>query len=108
MMTVIIPHQRTKEEAIRLVDSHVDELFDVPGGGAIKLTDHRKNWNGSTMDFSLTAGVGFISLPIAGTVLVDDTNVTIQCELPALVRQFIGEDKVRAGIEGKVRGLLKG
>lgn len=58
------------------------------------------------MDFSLTARLGFIALPISGTVLVDDTNVTVQCELPALVSTFIGEDKVRAGIEGKLRGML--
>ncbi len=105
-MTVIIPHKKTEEEAIALVDSHADQLFEIPGGGAVELTDQRKNWNASTMDFSLTARLGFISLPISGAVLVDDINVTVQCELPALVSKFIGEDKVRAGIEGKIRGML--
>ena len=107
-MTVVIPHGKTKEEAIHVVDSHVDQLFDIPGGGAVQLRDQKKSWNGSTMDFSLTASLGFISLPISGTVLVDDTNVTVQCELPPMVSKFIGEDKVRAGIEGRVRGMLNG
>ena len=56
------------------------------------------------MDFSLTARVGFISVPISGTVVVDDVNVTVNCELPALVKQFIGEDKIRAGLDRRVRG----
>jgi hypothetical protein len=105
-MTVIIPHKKTKEEAIRLVDSQADHLFEIPGGGAVQLTNHRKNWNGATMDFSVTASVGFISLPISGTVLVDDTNITVNVELPTLVSKFIGEDKIRAGVEGRVRGML--
>jgi hypothetical protein len=45
-------------------------------------------------------------VPISGTVSVDDVNVTVQCELPALVNKFIGEEKVRTGIEGKIRGML--
>jgi len=105
-MTVIVPHHKTREEAIRLVDSQSDHLFEIPGGGAVQLTGHRKTWNSSTMDFGLTASVGFISLPISGTVNVDDTNITVNVELPALVSKFIGEDKVRAGVEGRVRGML--
>jgi hypothetical protein len=58
------------------------------------------------MDFSLTARLGFISLPISGNVVVDEVNVTVHCELPALVKTFVGEDKIRAGVERKVRGML--
>jgi hypothetical protein len=105
-MTVIIPHNKTKEEAIRLVDSQADHLFEVPGGGSVALSDHRKSWEGSAMDFSVTASAGFISLPISGRVNVDDTNVTVNVQLPALVSRFIGEDKIRAGVEGRVRGML--
>jgi hypothetical protein len=38
--------------------------------------------------------------------VVDEVNVTVHCELPALVKTFIGEDKIRAGVERKVRGML--
>jgi hypothetical protein len=105
-MTVIIPHHKTKEEAIRLVDGHVENLFEIPGTGAVQLTDQRRNWNGSTLEFSMTARFGFIALPMSGTVAIDDTNVTVNVELPTLVTTFIGEDKLRAGVEGKVRGML--
>jgi hypothetical protein len=103
---VIVPHCTTVEEAIVLVDRSADHLFEGTGGGSVELVERKTNWNGPLMDFSLTARVGFISLPISGMVIVDEVNVTVHCELPALVKTFVGEDKIRAGIERKVRGML--
>lgn len=107
-MIVIVPHYTTVEEAILIVDRSADDLFAGAAGGAVELADRRKDWNGSLMDFSLTARVGFISLPISGNVVIDEINVTVRCELPALVKTFVGEEKIRAGVERKVRGMLKG
>src|SRR5271165_3739374 len=101
-MTIIVPHRTTAEKAISMVDRSANTLFEGAGGSPVELVDRKKSWNGPVMDFSLTARMGFISVPIAGTVAVDDVNVTVQCELPKLVSQFIGEDKVRAGVEQKV------
>ncbi|HTA42309.1 MAG TPA: hypothetical protein VK789_07675 [Bryobacteraceae bacterium] len=105
-MTIIIPHRTTPEKAIETIDHSWSRLFEGIGGAPIQLTDQTKNWSGRTMSFSVTARVGFIGVPISGTVSVDDVNVTVQCELPALVNKFIGEEKVRTGIEGKIRGML--
>jgi hypothetical protein len=104
---VIVPHNTTVEQAIVIVDKSADDLFAGAGGGAIELADRRKGWCGPNMDFSLTARVGFISLPIAGTVIIDEINVVVHCELPALVRTFVGEDAIRSSVERKVRGMLK-
>ncbi|HEX4135694.1 MAG TPA: hypothetical protein VHY84_13855 [Bryobacteraceae bacterium] len=105
-MKVVVPHHVTVDQAIQIVDRSADNLFEGAAGGSVELLDRKRSWNGPIMDFSLTARLGFISLPISGTAVVDDVNVTIDCELPALVKTFIGEDKVRAGIERKVRGML--
>ena len=106
-MTVIVPHHTTVDEAISIVDRSADSLFEGVGGGQVELVDRKKDWNGRQMDFSLTAQAGFISVPISGMVVVDEVNVTVYCELPALVKTFVGEDKVRGGIESKMRGLLR-
>ena len=105
-MTVTIPHHKTKEEAIQVIDSHADELFEIPGPTTIQITEPKKTWNGSTMDFIVTAKAGFISLPIGGSVVVDDTNITINIDIPPLVSKFLNEDSLRAGIETKARGIL--
>jgi hypothetical protein len=103
---IIVPHRTTVEEAIAIVDRSADGLFEFAVGGSVELVERKRGWNGPLMDFSLIARAGFISLPIAGSVIVDEVNVTLNCELPALVKTFVGEEKIRAGIEGRVRGML--
>jgi hypothetical protein len=58
------------------------------------------------MNFSFTGKLGFISIPLTGTVTVDDTNVTVECELPAMLKTFLGEEKVQALMQKNVEGLL--
>ncbi len=106
-MKVIVPHHTTIEEAIRIVDRSADDLFEGAGGGSVELADRKKQWAGSRMNFSLTARLGFIAMPISGIVVVDASEVTVHCELPGLVKTFVGEEKIRAGIEGKVRRMLR-
>jgi hypothetical protein len=105
-MTVIVPHQTTMEAAIGIVDRSAYDLFEGVAGESVELVDRKKAWNGPRMDFSLTAQAGFISVPISGVVVVDEVNVTVYCELPELVKKFVGEDKMRGGVERKMRGLL--
>jgi hypothetical protein len=101
----VIAHKTTKDRAIALVDRSSGELFDF-GSKHVALVDQTKSWNGNVMTFSMTAKAGFIALPLAGTVTVDDVNVVIDCDLPALVKQFIGEDKLKADIERHLTTLL--
>jgi hypothetical protein len=105
-MRIIVPHNTTREAAIGIVDRSAGELFDIGAGTAVVLAEQKKSWTGPRMDFSLVAKVGFISVPLSGYVLVDDKDVTIECQLPALARNFIGEDKIRAGLERRIRGVL--
>jgi hypothetical protein len=105
-VTVVVPHHTTVEQAIDIVDRSADSLFEGAAGGSVELVDRKRSWNGPIMDFSLTARLGFIALPISGTAVVDESSVTINCELPALVEKFVGEEKIQTGIERKVRGML--
>jgi hypothetical protein len=105
-MTIIIPHGKTAEEAMAIVDRSANTLFESTAGPHVQLTDKTRSWNGPTMNFGLTARVGFIAVPISGTIVVDAINVTVNCVLPALVNQFIGEEKIRAGLDRRVRAML--
>jgi hypothetical protein len=105
-MEIIVPHHTTAEKAKEAVDRSSDTLFQGIGGSSLELADQKKSWSGPVMDFSLTAKAGFMSLPLSGKVAVDDTNVTIHCELPTIVKTFMGEAKIQAAIEERVRGML--
>jgi hypothetical protein len=107
-MTIVIAHQTTAARAIEIVDSSVNSLFETVAGPHVELADKKRSWSGPAMDFSLNAKMGFISVPLSGRILVDDINVTVDCVLPALVKQFIGEEKIRAALDGKVRRMISG
>lgn len=105
-MTVIIPHHKTKDEVVARLDQAADDLFAKGVGSSVTLADTQKSWDGSTMNFALKAKMGFISVPLSGTVAVDDTNVTVECELPSMVKNFVGEAKAQAGIEKELTKLI--
>jgi hypothetical protein len=105
-MRLIVPHKKTRAEVIQSLDKGIDGLFAGAVGSSIEIVNSKKEWVGSTLHFSFTTRLGFISLPINGTVDVDDTNATLDVELPSLVKNFIGEDRVAANIEKRVQALL--
>jgi len=105
-VTVVVPHHTTVEQAIGIVDRSANGLFDDAGGGRVELVERKQSWNGPVMDFSLSARMGFISLPISGTVVIDEINVTLHCELPALAKNFLGEEKIQADLDRRVRAML--
>ena len=105
-MIVYIPHYKTQPEVVLLIDNAAADLFAQVAGGSVKIVDPKREWLDSTMTFSLTAGVGFIMVPLAGSIAVDDVNVIVVCELPGLVKAFVGEAKIQAGIEKKITEIV--
>jgi hypothetical protein len=105
-MTVIIPHHKTKQEVIGRIDKATDDLFAHGIGSSIQLVNPKKEWAGSTMTFSLTARMGFITVPLSGDIMVDDVNVTVHCELPSMIKNFFGETKAQTVIEKKFKEIV--
>lgn len=104
-MRVEVAHQLGKEAAVPVIDRCVDELLGGFGSN-VQIVDKKTSWNASTMQFSFTGKVGFISVPLAGTIDVNDANVVVNMDLPPMVKNFIGEDKIHRIVETNVRELL--
>lgn len=104
-MKVVVAHGTTQQQAIQKLDHASDKLFTVEIKN-IQITDQKKNWTGPVMTFSLTGRMGFIALPLAGTATVDEKDVTLECELPALLKNLMGEEKIRGMVEQNVRTML--
>jgi hypothetical protein len=105
-MKVDVAHQLGKKAAMPVMDRALDQLLAGIGGSSIEILDKKKTWNDSTMRFSFTGKVGYISVPLAGTIDVADANVTVNMDLPPVVKTFIGEDKIRRIVETNVREML--
>ena len=105
-MRIIIPNTKSVEESKRIVEQSTEDLFRSAAGGIVQITDIQKSWNGDTMSFSFNAGVAFFNTRIEGTAAVTAKEVTIDVVIPEAFRRFIQEDKLKTGIESRVRGLL--
>ncbi len=103
-MKVTISHNKTQAEVTKAVDRSIDDVFKGLAVGPVQVMNPVKTWDGSTMNFSLTAKMGFMTAPIRGTVLVTDKDVTIDADLGFLVNLIT--PKVRAQVESRVKGLL--
>lgn len=107
-MTAIVPHQKTREQAREAVSAAVADL--LAHLGPVQLENEIRAWAsnpaGDTLTFSALVRYGFIAVPVAGSVVVDDRNITLETELPGAVKQFIGEEKVRGAIVKKLSSQL--
>ena len=105
-MRITVTHNKGLQGAKKLVDESATELFKGTPGTPVQIVDQQKRWEGDTMHYSFTGKMAFFSAPIKGWILVTEKDVTIECELPELIKKFMPEDKVRAGIESRIKGLL--
>ena len=105
-MTVVVPHRSAQAAAIAAMDQPPEKLLGAELS-KIQIEDQLKSWEGPVMTFSFTGKLGYISVPFSGTIAVDDANVTLECELPPLVKNFLGEERFRAMMEENIKALLQ-
>jgi hypothetical protein len=104
-MRITVSHTKPKQEVIRSVDRSFDDLFRGIGSMPVQFVEERRNWQGSTLNFSISAKMGFINTPIKGTIEVTDTDLTIDADL-GLLERLIPTTKARDSITSRIRGLL--
>jgi hypothetical protein len=104
-MRVEVAHQLGKEAVVPVIDRCLGQLL---GGfdSNVEIVDKESSWHDSVMQFSFTGRVGYISVPLAGTIEANDANVVIHMDLPPMVKNFIGEEKIQEIVETNVREML--
>ena len=105
-MRITVSHDKGKQEAMRIVDGAAEQVLGGMFSGALRMSDVQKRWNGSTLEFSLTAGLSPVRVPIKGWILVAEKEITIDCDLPAFIENLLPES-ARSGVQSAIRGLLK-
>jgi hypothetical protein len=91
---------------MQAVDRSFDDVFRGIGVIPLQFVNERRNWNGSTLNFSFDAKLGIVSTPIKGFVEVTDKDLTIDADL-GLLERLIPAKQTRTALEGRIRGLLK-
>lgn len=105
-MQIIKKHGTTKNEAIKKIDSFLNDLIKREFPAGVKIKDPEKKWNGNVMNFSFRAKKGFVGTTISGNVSVNDTEVKLDSTLPGMVTTFVSEDKVKEVITNQFKELF--
>jgi hypothetical protein len=104
-MRITVSHDKGKEEAMRIVDGALNQVLGPLFAGFIQMRDVEKQWQGNRLLFSLRAGLGVISVPVKGWILVTDTDITIDVDMPQVLEKLVPE-RCRSDVQGAIRGLL--
>src|SRR4051812_39707441 len=104
-MRITVSHNKSKDAVIRSVDRSFDDLFRGVSSVPIQFVEERRNWQGSTLAFLVSAKMGFVSTPIKGTIEVTDPDIIVAADLGILDR-LIPERKPQSSIASGIRGLL--
>jgi hypothetical protein len=105
-MRIEQPHELGRQEAMTRIDRFLDGLSKAPPGG-VTIKDARKEWDGNRMTFSFTAAKGPFGTAIRGQMDVMDDQVVVESELPMLVKNFLGEDRIRHAISSGLENMLR-
>ena len=84
----------------------LEHLVKQPLPGGVEVQDAKKTWTGGRMDFAFKAKKGFFSPSISGTLDITDEAVTLDAQVPAIVTNFLGEERIRERITEELGRLL--
>lgn len=105
-MRVTVTHNKGLQGVKKIVEDSADQLMASTTSGPVVVTDVERRWDGSTLHFSFVGRMGIFTAPIRGYVQCAEKDVTVDIELPGMLKQFVPEDKLKQQVEGRVKGLL--
>jgi hypothetical protein len=104
-MKITIAHNRSKAEVIQTIDRSFDEMSRPNAGIPVQLAVKSKSWQGSVLNFELSAKMAMLSTPITGTVEVTDTDVIINADL-GMLNRFVSDETAAEMFGKRFKGLL--
>lgn len=105
-MRVTVSHNKGLEGAKKAVNDYTEQVFAGVPGSPLQIVNQEKRWDGSTMHFSMLGRLGIFTAPLKGWVQCTDRDITVELELPEMLKQFIPEEKMKQQVESRVKGFL--
>ena len=93
-------HSVGKSEAIRRIETRLEEFLHSPLPAGITLIHHARTWSDCCMRFEFKLRKSIVLVQIDGTVTVSDDSVILDCEVPAVVKFFLPEKQIEQSING--------
>lgn len=105
-MQTIVPHEKGQLAAKSLIDKSIQPLIESIPTGSVKISELKTEWDNNTLLFSFKGKKGIFSSTIHGTVQVDEKDITVNVDLPGIVKHFVNDDQITAAIQAKAKQIL--
>jgi hypothetical protein len=93
-MRIVRTHNLDQAAAVERIDGFLDQLMARPLPAGVKIKQASKSWQGGRMTFSAKFAKGILGATVEGTVDVTDGEVIMDSQVPALIKTFVGEEKI--------------
>ncbi|MCX6539880.1 MAG: polyhydroxyalkanoic acid system family protein [Acidobacteria bacterium] len=106
-MRIEAAHTLGVEEVQRRLDDLIKELVGRQWPAGVEVHDIEARWVDERLDFKFLASRGFFNAAVSGHLTVSGTSLVLDVEIPGVVLMFVGENRIREGLEGELRRLLQ-
>lgn len=100
------PHELTPAEVRRRLDRFLDGLMRTTFPAGVKLRHPHAAWNEDRLEFHFRLERGFLGADFHGEITVQDHQLQLRCQVPALLGLLVGEDKVKTFVTRNLNELL--
>ena len=106
-MQIKLNHKTSQLLAKEKMDTFLAGLLQTELTGGFRIKNPQKRWAGNRMEFSFTVKKSWVpGINVEGTILVSETEVIMDCDLPGLITAFVNESEIREVITSQFNGLF--
>lgn len=106
-MRIEAPHTLGAEDVRRRIDDLIKGLVGRQWPAGVEVHNIETRWVDEKLDFKFLASRGFFDAAVSGHLVVSGTSLVLDVEIPGVVLMFLGEDRIREGLETELRRLLQ-
>ena len=106
MMEWSQPHELTPAEVRRRLDRFLDDLLRTTFPAGVKLRHPHAAWDKDRLEFRFRLERGFLSGEFHGEITVQEQQLQLRCQLPAMLGLLVGENTAKAFVTRNLNELL--
>lgn len=95
-------HSLEKEEVKKRGEAIAGSLASMTIPGGVTLSDIAREWHEDRMDFSFRVSKGFLGANVKGQLLVSDSKVVLDIDVPPVLSNFINQQQIEGAIKNKM------
>lgn len=99
-------HDLNEHELKDRINEFVNNLAQMEIPGDVIISNISKTWQNDTLNFSFRVAKGFFGSNINGQIVVTDSNLVFDLNIPPFLAAFINEENLKSSVGQKIDELI--